>query len=302
GSVPAVSEVIGARRDRIKARILARADSSALVPAEPEAVVADEAALAAAAAAEARPSAAESEAAVADGQAPAGALADAELAAAAAKAAAKAEKAAARKAARAAKDAASPEALELWLGLADELLARLGPREALAAALFESFGAELDPARYREIQETSVDAAGTARLFIGAGRRDGATPRALAAMVKRLTGIPDRLVGGIEVYENFSFLSVPFEAAERIIQAARGSGGLPPVRLATPRGAEEGGRPPRGPRGEGSYGPRRYGPGAPSGGYQGGEGARRPYAPRGEGPRREYGSGDRPAPRRKPKE
>jgi len=133
-------------------------------------------------------------------------------------------------------DARANAADELWLGMADALLERLTPREALAAALEESFGAELDPARYREIAEVSVDAAATARLFIGAGRRDKATPRGLATLVRRLTGLPDRLVGGIEIYDTFSFATVPFEAAERAIAEARRAGGLPAVRMATPRG------------------------------------------------------------------
>ncbi len=128
----------------------------------------------------------------------------------------------------------------LWHGLADEILGRVDSREALAAALFEAFGAEIDPARYREIEDCSVDAAATARLFVGLGRRDKATPRDLAALVRRLTGLPDRLVGGIEIYENFSFANVPFEAAEKAIAEARRSGGLPPIRLATPRGAGPG--------------------------------------------------------------
>ncbi|HUX38749.1 MAG TPA: DEAD/DEAH box helicase [Rectinemataceae bacterium] len=125
-----------------------------------------------------------------------------------------------------------------WLDFADELIARLPARDALAAALFEAFGSELDPRRYRDIVDTSVDAAATTRLFVGVGRRDGANPRSLAALVKRLSGLPDRLVGGIEVYENFSFLTVPFDAAEKVIRAAHSSGGLPPVRLATQRGGE----------------------------------------------------------------
>ena len=125
---------------------------------------------------------------------------------------------------------------EIWRGLADELLARMEPREALAAALFEAFGAEVDPARYREIEETLVDAAATARLFIGLGKRDRATPRDLARLLRRLTGLPDRLVGGIEVYDSFSFVSVPFDAAEKAISEARAAGGFPAVRLATPRG------------------------------------------------------------------
>jgi ATP-dependent RNA helicase DeaD len=162
-----------------------------------------------------------------------------------------------------------------WLGFADEILARLGPREALAASLFEAYGEEMDAARYREIKDSSVDAAATARLFIGSGKRDKATPKALASLVKRLTGLPDRLVGGIEIYENFSFVSVPFEAAEKAIAAARTSGGLPSVRYATPKGAPQrtagaarraageprgsatrgpGPRPPSG-RGKGNHGP-----------------------------------------------
>jgi ATP-dependent RNA helicase DeaD len=154
----------------------------------------------------------------------------------------KRDRVSARVLARAATETA-PASDEIWGGLADELLAKLEPREALAAALFESFGGELDPQRYHEIVESSVDAAATARLFIGAGRSEGATPARLAALVKKLTGLPDKLIGSIEVYENFSFLTLPFEAAEKTIFEARKSGALPPVRFATPRGGREGGRP-----------------------------------------------------------
>jgi len=145
-------------------------------------------------------------------------------------------------------------AAEPWLGFADEILARLGPREALAAALFEAYGEEMDAARYREIEECSVDAAATARLYIGVGKRDKATPKALASLVKRLTGLPDRMVGGIEIYENFSFATVPFEAAERAIAAARSAGGLPPVRYATPKGAAPVGREARAQPGAATHG------------------------------------------------
>ncbi|MGO8694287.1 MAG: DEAD/DEAH box helicase [Rectinemataceae bacterium] len=155
----------------------------------------------------------------------------------------------------------------LWRGLADEILGRVDSREALAASLFEAFGADIDPARYREIENSSVDAAATARLFIGLGRRDRATPRDLAALVRRLTGLPDRLVGGIEIYENFSFANVPFEAAEKAIAEARRSGGLPPIRLATPRGTGGEGREEHrpSPRSRSPEGGRR-GPAASSGG------------------------------------
>jgi len=207
--VPAVGEVLSARSERIRARILERAASLAPDVAGGATETAEEAVAPAAAV---------------KGAAEQGAAASSSRASAAAGRAA------------AAKDAAK-DAAALWRGMADELLGRLDAREALAAALQEAFGSELDPARYRAIAEVSVDAAATARLFIGAGKRDKATPRGLASLVRKLTGLPDRLVGGIEVYENFSFVTVPFEAAERVIAEARRSGGLPVVRLATPRGS-----------------------------------------------------------------
>jgi len=239
GKVPAIADVIGAKRDRIETRILSRA-ASTLKPKQAEEAAAMEGQEAMApgalpeSAAEAAPAAIEAPAPKVRGKT------------------AK-DKATAGKAA-----ADATEAIELWGGLADKLLARLSPRDAVAAALFEAFGDELDPARYREIQEASVDAAATARLFVGAGRRDGANPRSLASLLKRLSGLPDRLLGGIEVYENFSFVTVPFEAAERIIAEARKGGGLPAVRLATPRASERGGQGGHAPAGRGApgYGPR----------------------------------------------
>jgi ATP-dependent RNA helicase DeaD len=199
--VPEVGEVLAAKRDRLRGKILARAESLA---AEDAITPADAA-----------------EAMVEGGEAAA---------------APKQKKPAGKKAPTAA------SAVKLWRELADEILAEVDPGEALAAALFEAFGSEIDPARYKHIEECSVDAAATARLFVGIGKRDRATSRGLADLIKRISGIPDRLIGSIEIYENFSFLSLPFEAAEKVISESRRSGGLPPVRFATPKGGAPGAR------------------------------------------------------------
>jgi len=220
--VPEVDEVLAAKRDRLRAKILARAESFIEHTAATVGSADDS---------------------VEDAIAPAGA-----------------KKEAGKKAAHAKLGASSSSATKLWRELADEILARVEPSEALAAALFEAFGDEIDPARYKQIEECSVDAAATARLFVGVGKRDKATPKGLAALVKRISGLPDRLIGGIEIYENFSFLTIPFEAAEKVIAEARRSGGLPPVRFATPKGGAEplrGGPPSSGP---GHYNSSRYPP------------------------------------------
>jgi len=130
---------------------------------------------------------------------------------------------------------AAGDPLELWRGLAKELLASLDPETALAAALAEGFSDQLDPGKYREITEISVDDTATSRLYIGAGKADNVTTRTLVTMLKRLSGLSDGMIVGAEVYETFSFVTVPFKYAEKIIAEARRAGGFPQVRRAVPR-------------------------------------------------------------------
>ena len=148
---------------------------------------------------------------------------------------------------------------ERWRLLARELSENLDPLDALAAALASGYGAELDPARYGDVRTDFLDKEATTRLFVGAGRKDGADRKAIAVFVKELAELPDRLVGGVEVYDAFSFVTVPFEAAEKIIAQARKSGKGPIVKIAFPKD----GAPVR--RGPGAY--RKAPPG--DRGYQG---------------------------------
>jgi ATP-dependent RNA helicase DeaD len=165
--------------------------------------------------------------------------------------------------------AGSPEPLadarERWRDLAREVSEGLDPLDALAAALAAGYSAELDPGRYGDVRTDFLDKEATTRLFIGAGRRDGADRRAIAILVKDLAGLPDRLVGGVEVYDAFSFVTVPFEAAERIIAEARKSGKGPVVKMAFPKDGAQARRGPgayrkfqpgdRGPRDRGGFSP-----------------------------------------------
>jgi ATP-dependent RNA helicase DeaD len=148
-----------------------------------------------------------------------------------------------------------------WLTLADEILATAEARVALAASLSIAFAGTLDPERYSAISEATrderpgrlVDQSGQTRLFVSAGRSSGLDRKALASMIRRVTGLPDRLIDGIQVFDAFSLVTVPFDAAERIIRESRGSGGLPRMRVAKEDGGGEGGyrarpTPPRGTR------------------------------------------------------
>ncbi len=62
---------------------------------------------------------------------------------------------------------------------------------------------------------------GKARLFIAMGRQDGLSPRKLVDLLESQGGIPGRFVDDAAVMEDFSFVTVPFRDAERLIQAFR---------------------------------------------------------------------------------
>jgi ATP-dependent RNA helicase DeaD len=127
-----------------------------------------------------------------------------------------------------------------WLTLADEILAATEARAALAACLSLAFAGTLDPERYGRIPEVEpeerpehiVDQAGPTRLFVSAGRQDGIDRKSLAGLIRRVSGLPDRLIDGIQVFEAFSLVTVPFDAAERIIRESHGSRGIPRMRVA----------------------------------------------------------------------
>ena len=255
GAVPTVPEVIDAKRSRILARTVdAARDLLGLAVASADRGDADDAA--------------SPEDAVADEAAPADAPAPASN-----------------------PEAKAPvAAASSFYSLADELLAVMPARDALSALAAAAYAADLDPRRYGEVRDlsrdSSVDATARVRLYVGIGKHDGAWPRDVAAVVKRLTGLPDRLIDDIEVLEKFSFATVPFEAAERAVAEARKQHGTPPVRVATPKG-KPGVRPGSGPGHRGGY----SGHGAPSGDgrprpprFGDRDKARRP-GPSGKGPR-----------------
>jgi ATP-dependent RNA helicase DeaD len=127
-----------------------------------------------------------------------------------------------------------------WVALADEILAGTEARVALASCLSLAFAGSLDPQRYSEISVLErderpgrlVDQAGQTRLFVSAGRQNGLDRKGLAAMIRRVSGLPDRLIDGIQVFEAFSLVTVPFDAAERIIRESQSARNVPRMRVA----------------------------------------------------------------------
>ncbi len=120
------------------------------------------------------------------------------------------------------------------------------PKVAIAALLKLAFKDELNEKNYSEINDIGaykknkdfhyddrgmsgykpignqdkrsyVDRKGTARLFIAKGRNDHMDPRKLVDFIQRETGVDQRHIDDVKIFEGFSFFAVPFEDAEKVL-------------------------------------------------------------------------------------
>ena len=58
---------------------------------------------------------------------------------------------------------------------------------------------------------------GRARLFVALGKKDKLSPKKLVKFIMHNSGVSNSAIDQVEVYENFSFISVPFREAEIIL-------------------------------------------------------------------------------------
>jgi ATP-dependent RNA helicase DeaD len=106
-----------------------------------------------------------------------------------------------------------------YLGMAEGILEVNSPEVALASLLKMAFKNQLEEKRYPEVRGFNVDNKGTTRLFIARGKRDGMNPRNISEFIREKVQIPDNKIDDIGVYDDFSFVSVPFADAEKILNA-----------------------------------------------------------------------------------
>lgn len=104
-----------------------------------------------------------------------------------------------------------------YLKLAQEMLKENEAEKVLAAILKYSFQDELDESNYSEIRDVSVDKKGTTRLFVALGKVDGMTPKKLITFIKQQVEVHSEKIKDIQIFDKFSFITVPFEEAELIL-------------------------------------------------------------------------------------
>jgi ATP-dependent RNA helicase DeaD len=126
--------------------------------------------------------------------------------------------------------------------LAQDLIRALGAQAAVERLIAKAYGGLLEAGRYRDIVEfeempkprlvhqklrgREETVKGAARVYVGLGRRHGASPRDVASLLMKAGGVPGRLVDAIEMQDYCSFATMPQDAAKRAYGFSHRSGTL----------------------------------------------------------------------------
>ncbi|MDR1177692.1 MAG: DEAD/DEAH box helicase [Spirochaetaceae bacterium] len=126
--------------------------------------------------------------------------------------------------------------------LARDLVSALGAEKAAERLIAKAYGGLLESGRYRAVAEfeempkphlphqklrgREETGRGTARVYVGLGRRHGASPRDVASLLMKAGGVPGRLVDAIEMKDYCSFATMPLDAAKRAYGFSHRSGTL----------------------------------------------------------------------------
>jgi len=122
------------------------------------------------------------------------------------------------------------EVKDVYFDWAKKLLEFNNPTQILGNLLSYCFDEELDPNIYNEIQELSgkkekgrdkgraIDVGGKSRLFVALGRKDKMHAGKLVQFIIQNTGVKNKKIQQVEVYDKFSFITVPFKEAEIILK------------------------------------------------------------------------------------
>jgi len=98
------------------------------------------------------------------------------------------------------------------------------PVEIVASVLRQSFSDDLDESNYNEIRRINMKSSGTTRLFVAKGRQDNFTAKSLVELITSQTSIPGKRLDSVQIFDQFSFVTVPFEDAEEIIHTFKSAG------------------------------------------------------------------------------
>lgn len=107
--------------------------------------------------------------------------------------------------------------------MAKDILADNKPKQALAAILHYAFQEELGQKYYNEIRDVHPHISGKTRLFVSKGKKHNMTKRKLVEFIIRKANTDERKIDDVQVFDTFSFITVPFTEAEIILKCFKKS-------------------------------------------------------------------------------
>ena len=107
-----------------------------------------------------------------------------------------------------------------FLGLAEKVTAGMQPMEAVAALLkFQLEGFETQGAKGESLSLDETGApSGMARLFMTVGKKEGVRAGDIMDLISKKAGIPKDSIKGINIFDTFTFVEVPRDAAEKVVE------------------------------------------------------------------------------------
>jgi ATP-dependent RNA helicase DeaD len=107
--------------------------------------------------------------------------------------------------------------------------------DLIAGLLRSNYAQELDRGQYRDIRSSNSrgvqeNLQQSTRLFVAKGKKHGMSKASLASYITKVSKVPEKFIRNIEVMTDFSFISVSFKDAEKILGAfTRSKPGRRPV-------------------------------------------------------------------------
>ncbi len=108
---------------------------------------------------------------------------------------------------------------DTYRDFAQDILEDKDAVDVVSALLNLKFQDELSEEKYKDIKEVNMNGNSKARLFVALGRDDGYNPRKLADFIYEKSGIEQRNIREINIFDKFSFITVSFVDAESILWA-----------------------------------------------------------------------------------
>ena len=114
------------------------------------------------------------------------------------------------------------EKFKEFLDVADFLMEDTDPREIIAGLLRINYEHDFSQKGYEQISEMPVGRGGNSgqsRLFIAVGKGLGYSARSLLDLIEKESKVPANKIDDMRIMDDFSFVSVSHDDAEKIIDA-----------------------------------------------------------------------------------